>query len=67
MSKIKNDTRYCPLLKKICIETDCGWYMQKLDTCAIQVIPYNLFKHGDRLNQCNKNLHSILNYISERQ
>ena len=70
MVKNKNDeseVRYCPLLDKLCILEDCGWYYAKLDTCAVQLIPYNLYKHSDNLEKCSSSLDSILNYILERR
>ena len=63
MTKIKNDVRHCPLLKKICIKTDCGWYMTKLNTCAVQVLPYNLFKHSSKLEECSRVYNRLLDYI----
>ncbi len=64
MTKKKEETRYCPLLKKICIQADCGWYMTKLNNCAVQVIPYNLFKHSTKLEECSRDYNRLLDHIT---
>ena len=64
MTKKKEETMYCPLLKKVCIKTECGWYMQKLNNCAVQVIPYNLFKHSSKLEECSRDYNRLLDYIT---
>ena len=64
MTKIKDDVRHCPLLNKLCIQADCGWYMQKLNNCAIQVIPYNLFNHSNKLEKGSRDYNMLLDYIT---
>jgi len=62
--KNEKEVRYCPLLNKLCIQADCGWYMPKLDTCAVQVIPYNLYRHSAELSECSKDLNRIIDHMT---
>ena len=61
----EKDIRHCPLLNKQCMQNDCGWYMPKLGTCAIQVIPYNLFNHSNKLEECNRNYYELLDHLTK--
>ena len=63
-TKDDSETRHCPLLNKLCIQADCGWYMTKLNTCAVQVIPYNLFKHSSKLEECSRNYYELLDHLT---
>jgi hypothetical protein len=62
--KEKKEVRFCPLLNKLCIQEDCGWYMLKLDTCAVQVIPYNLYQHSNKLEECSRNYDHLLDHLT---
>jgi len=67
MSKINKDekeVRHCPLINKQCMKDECSWHMPKLDTCAVQVIPYNLFNHSNKLEECSRNYHELLDYLT---
>ena len=67
MSKSRNEdkeVRFCPLLNKKCIQEECGWYISKLDTCAVHVIPYNLYNHSNKLEECSSNYHELLDYLT---
>ena len=62
--KDKIEVIHCPLLNKQCIQKDCGWYMSKLDTCAVQVIPYNLYNHSNKLEECSRNYYEVLDHLT---
>ena len=62
--KIEKEVRHCPLINKQCIQEDCGWYLDKLDTCAVQVIPYNLYNHSSKLDECSRNYNDLLDYLT---
>ena len=62
--KDKIEDRHCPLLNKVCIQQDCGWYVFKLDTCAVQVIPYNLYNHSNKLEECSRNYYELLDHLT---
>ena len=64
--KMKNEKEViqCPLLKKQCIQEECGWYMSKLDACAVQVIPFNLYNHSNKLEECSRSYHELLDYLT---
>jgi len=67
MSKSRNEdkeVRFCPLLNKKCIQEDCGWYLPKLHTCAVQVIPYNLYNYSNKLEECSRNYHELLDFLT---
>ena len=67
MCKKKNNGKeviQCPLLNKLCIEEDCGWYMTRLHTCAVQVIPYNLYNHSNKLEECSQNYYELLDHLT---
>ena len=63
--KDEKEVRHCPLINKQCIQNDCGWYMSKLDTCAVQVIPYNLFNHSNKLEECSQHYEQLLDYLTK--
>ena len=63
--KNEKEVRNCPLINKQCMQNDCGWYMPKLDTCAIQVIPYNLFNHSNKLEECSRNYYELLDHLTK--
>jgi hypothetical protein len=62
--KNENEMIQCPLLNKPCIQENCGWYMSKLDTCAVQVIPFNLYNHSNKLEECSRNYYELLDYLT---
>jgi hypothetical protein len=62
--KIEKEVRYCPLIIKQCLQEDCGWYLEKLDTCAVQVIPFNLYNHSNKLEECSQNYYELLEYLT---
>ena len=64
INKEKKEVRQCPLLNKQCIQEDCGWYVFKLDTCAVQVIPYNLYNHSNKLEECSRNYYEVLDHLT---
>ena len=64
INKKKKEVRYCPLLNEQCIQDDCGWYVYKLDTCAVQVIPYNLYNHSNKLEECSRNYNGLLDHLT---
>jgi hypothetical protein len=67
MSKSKKEEKkvwFCPLLKEQCIQEDCRWFVFKLDTCAVQVIPYNLYNHSNKLEECSRNYNDLLDYLT---
>ncbi len=42
MSKLTN--KQCPQFKSKCLVTECAWYDDRLDNCAMQVNNFNLYK-----------------------
>lgn len=64
MKKEEKEARHCPLLNKLCINENCSWYMKKLNTCAVQVIPYNLYNHSNKLDECSRNYHELLTFLA---
>jgi hypothetical protein len=64
INKEKKEVRHCPLINKQCMQDKCSWYMPKLDTCAVQVIPYNLFNHSNKLEECSRNYDELLDHLT---
>lgn len=64
INKEKKIVTHCPLINKQCMLDDCGWYMSKLDTCAVQVIPYNLYNHSNKLEECSRNYYELLDHLT---
>ena len=64
INKEKKEVRHCPLINKQCMQDDCGWYMPKLNTCAVQVIPYNLYNHSNKLEECSRNYNELLDHLT---
>ena len=60
----EKEVRHCPLINKQCMHDDCGWYISKLDNCAVQVIPFNLYNHSNKLEECSRNYHEMLDYLT---
>ena len=58
----KNTNKKCPFFDGFCIKEDCEIYLEKLDRCAIPVIPYNMFKldNGIRLLIDSEGFNSII-------
>ena len=42
MSKLAN--KKCPQFKSACLLTECAWYDERLDNCAVEINNYNMFK-----------------------
>lgn len=35
--------KQCPMLKKICIESDCEWFIDDAGVCAVVSLSHNLW------------------------
>jgi len=62
--KADSEIKFCPLLDKNCIQEDCGWFLTKLKACAVQVVPYNLYIHSNKLEESSKNYEILLDYLT---
>ena len=51
--------RECPMFKEPCKEENCAWYNKLVNNCSVQVLPYNLYKHVQALEESNKRLAKV--------
>ena len=49
--------KYCPILDRTCLKTDCSIYNAMLDNCEISILAFNLYRlseTGNKLAEINK-------------
>ena len=51
-----DDVKYCPMIDKLCIKSDCGWYNDIINVCAVNIIPFNLYKMSNSIEECTNEI-----------
>ena len=49
MSRLKD--KYCSLLKKKCLVEGCAQYDERLDACAWNLLPFNVYKVANAIEK----------------
>jgi hypothetical protein len=45
----KNIVKTCPFLDRACLKTECSIYQENFDRCAIDLLPYNIYRNTEAL------------------
>jgi len=42
------NSKYCPLIKQVCIKGQCEFFNDPLKKCQVSVLSYNVFRMADQ-------------------
>lgn len=54
--------KICPMMGGDCIKEECGWYNVRVESCSMQVIPYNIYKHGNQIDRLANEIERLVDY-----